>query len=332
MINPFAFNDEVFKDINIEGIRPIYSISNYGTVMNKITGKYLSFTLTDDGYARIGLRTTDGSSKSFLIHRLVMMTFHPVPNQNDLEVNHIHGIKLDNHDTELEWLTTMENSHHAFATGLNNNIRENHAKALLTNDQVHLICRGLSDGKSFDMIKLELGETAVKDIDREIRCIKDGKAWTSISKDYTFKSYSNRRNLFTDDEAAKICELLERGLGYKDILVQLGFDINAMSSKELENMCDNINRIRSGTYYRNISKNYNIPNLEAKRYDQKFSYSQIHTICKYLECGMKYSEILSKLNITPQSVSKKDYDGYKHFISRIKNRKAFIDISKDYRF
>ena len=332
MIHPVIFNDEIFKDINIEGIAPIYSISNYGTVINKLTGRQLSASITDDGYARIGLRTINGGSNQFLIHRIVMMTFHPVANQNELEVNHLYGVKLDNRDTQLEWTTTLENSHHAFNTGLNNNIRENHAKALLTNDQVHLICKGLSEGKSFNEIKIDIGETPVKDIDRAIRCIKDRKAWTSISKDYIFKEYPNKRNLFTDDEVVIICKLLESGTGFRDILIQLGFDINAMSTTDLQNMCDIIGDIRNGNRYKHISKNFNISYSKIMRYDQKFNYDQIHFICKCLEDGIKTSEILNKLGIFKDIMSEKEYDGYRHFISRVKTRKIFTNISNNYNF
>lgn len=327
MIHPLIFNDEIFKDINVEDILPIYQISNYGTIINKLTGKQLSASY-HEGYARIRLSTLNGP-RAFLVHRLVMMVFHPIPNYNELEVNHIHGKKLDNRDTELEWVTTKENVNHAFKTGLNNNIRENHSKALLTNDQVIKICEGLSEGKSFDSIKNEIGETDIKDIEREIRAIKDRETWTSISKDYEFKDYPNKRNLFTDNQVHIICKLLEVETGFRDIISALGFDVENMSTIELQNICDIIGDIRNGNRYKHISKYYDISYKTVSRYDQIFNNDQIHFICQCLEEGMKTSEILSKFGINK---SDSNYERCRHFISTVKTRKVFKEISSNYTF
>ena len=325
------FNDEVFKDIDVEDILPIYSISNYGTIFNKITGEQRHVSITEDGYARVSLATTNGP-KHFLVHRLVLMVFNPVPNQNELEVNHIHGKKLDNRDTELEWVTPKENVQHAFRTGLNTNIAENHTKSLFTNEQVVRICEGLSNGKSFDMIASDLGDVPHKDIYREIRGIKNREIWTSISKDYEFQYYPSRRDLFTDDQVIIICKLLETGAGYRDILKVLGYDTDAMSTKDLQNMCDIIGDIRNGNRYKDISKDYNIAYKNVMRYDQKFNNDQIHFICKCLEDGVKISDILIKLGIYKHDLSAKEYDSYRHFISTIKTRKVFKNISDGYKF
>lgn len=332
MFRPILYNDEVFKDINIEGILPVYSVSNYGTVKNRVTGNYISLCRTKDGYDRVSLRTVDGNSKHFLVHRLAMMTFHPVSNQDELEVNHLYGRKSDNRDTELEWVTPIENVRHAYATGLNNNIRENHTKALLTNDQVHFICKGLSEGVDFEVIKAELGDTSIKDMNRTIRSIKDGEAWVTISKDYVFEDYPNKRNLFTDDEVIIICQLLESDAGYKDILMRLGFDIYSMTVTELQNMCDIIGDIRNGNRYRHISKNFNIGYTDKMRYDQIFSFEEIHFICKCLEDKNTTPEILGKLGIYKNNVTDKEYEQRRHFISRLKTRKIFRSISDNYNF
>ena len=332
MINPVTFDDEIFKDINIEGILPIYSISNYGTVINKVTGKQRNIAVTEDGYARVSLSTIDGGHKLFLVHRLVMMVFHPIQNYNELEVNHIYGKKLDNRDTQLEWVTTKENVQHAYRTGLNNNVAENHSKALFTNEQVIQICEGLSKGKSFDMIIQELGPIPHKDIIRAIRSIKDREAWTTISKNYIFPEYENKRDLFTDDQVITICKMLESGIGYRDILISLGYNLNTMSVIELQNMCDIIGDIRNGNRYKDVSKNYDISYKNVMRYDQIFNYDQIHFICKCLENGMSTSDILSNLGINKNEISAKEYEKYRHFISTIKTRKVFKNISNDYAF
>lgn len=51
------------------------------------------------------------------VHRLVAICFCPNPN-GYLEVNHIDGNKLNNHASNLEWCTRLENVRHALRTGL----------------------------------------------------------------------------------------------------------------------------------------------------------------------------------------------------------------------
>lgn len=48
-----------------------------------------------------------------LTHRAILKTYLPHDNQDRLQVNHIDGIKLNNHYTNLEWATRKENMAHA---------------------------------------------------------------------------------------------------------------------------------------------------------------------------------------------------------------------------
>ena len=56
---------------------------------------------------------------------------------------------------------------------------------------------------------------------------------------------------------------------------------------------------------------------------------QIHFICQCLEEGMKTSEILSKFGINK---SDSNYERCRHFISTVKTRKVFKEISSNYTF
>ncbi len=62
--------------------------------------------------------TRDGVKQKVRVHRLVLeafVGFAPTPLH---EGNHLDGNGLNNHVTNLEWVTRGENIHHAFATGL----------------------------------------------------------------------------------------------------------------------------------------------------------------------------------------------------------------------
>lgn len=88
-----------------------YEISNTGKVRSnrKNFDKYeMSQQTTKKGYKNVLLRTEDGR-KSFQVHRLVLMTFKPVDNMENLTVNHIDENKSNNNLDNLEWMTRLEN-------------------------------------------------------------------------------------------------------------------------------------------------------------------------------------------------------------------------------
>jgi len=138
--------------------------------------------------------------------------------------------------------------------------------------------------------------------------------------------------MFCDDEVRIICKMIEADAGYKNILISLGIDISTLSSKELANYCDIISNIRVGKYYSDISKDFDFSKSKLFRHDQTLDNDKITKVCKCLESGMSSTEILNKLNISKESVGYEKYDKSRRIINKIRARKAFISISKDYDF
>ncbi len=105
----------------IPGFEGKYVISNYGKAM-ALKGYYrpnekrLKPELDRYGYHRYTLKTANGP-KHFLAHRLVMLAF---VGKSDLTVNHKDGNKLNNHPSNLEYVSVEENVEHAHKTGLIN--------------------------------------------------------------------------------------------------------------------------------------------------------------------------------------------------------------------
>lgn len=114
--------EEIWKDIcfSNNGIKynykGIYKISNLGRIKslerldNKgrtVHEKILSSCKRPDGYYTVGL-SINGKAKSFLIHRLVALTF--IPNPDNLpEINHKDENKSNNCVDNLEWCTSKYN-------------------------------------------------------------------------------------------------------------------------------------------------------------------------------------------------------------------------------
>ena len=95
-----------------------YEISNEGVVRNLKTKqiKKLRKGGTSD-YLLCHIYLKNNKRKNYLVHRLVAKYF--IENTyNKEQVNHIDGNKLNNHYSNLEWVTGKENMAHAIANGL----------------------------------------------------------------------------------------------------------------------------------------------------------------------------------------------------------------------
>jgi hypothetical protein len=122
--------NEVWKDVAIEGFGEIYQVSNLGRVRSKdrlesrVNGKTntcYQFTRKGQilkqkpnqyGYIQLELNNSK-RKKNILVHRLVAMTFIGLPNDEKHQVNHIDGNKTNNQIENLEWVTAKENMRHA---------------------------------------------------------------------------------------------------------------------------------------------------------------------------------------------------------------------------
>lgn len=90
------------------------------------------------GYLSFLFYNEDGSTKRVRVNRAVALLFIPNPD-NKPEVNHKDGNKLNNHYSNLEWVTSSENSLHAYEIGLQDKKGEKHHFVKLSDDQIRSI-------------------------------------------------------------------------------------------------------------------------------------------------------------------------------------------------
>lgn len=196
-----ADENERFIDLDLPelNIRSIYQISNYGTVVNKITGKTIKPHFNSCGYLRVTLMIDNGKCKKFSVHRLVAMMF--IPNiENKPEVNHItEKCKTFNYYKNLEWSTASENQKHHYAYGDSSNQRKgnktNHYKgedrynANVNEKLVRKICKMLEKDKSVIKIRNKLlpeCDLTEKQLYALIYHLLNRNSWPHVTKDYKY--------------------------------------------------------------------------------------------------------------------------------------------------
>lgn len=94
-----------------------YLINKEGKVWSCYLKRFLKLNITSKGYIKAHL-LYKGRSTNLFIHRLVMTTFSPIENMDELTINHKNGVKTDNKIGNLEWCTRRYNNRHAKEIGL----------------------------------------------------------------------------------------------------------------------------------------------------------------------------------------------------------------------
>lgn len=136
----------------------------------------------------------------------------------------------------------------------------------------------------------------------------------------SFQFCEDRYNAkFTNEEVEIICKLLLEGKSYKDILEYIGIE-------DTYNNRDLIGFIKRGISYTSITNKYNFSNISYNF--SNYSNNDIEKICFYIQQGKDYKYIANIFGVDLST--RRQRKTYSEFISRIRNRKTFKEISQRY--
>ena len=163
-----------------------YYVTEKAEVYSPISNRWLTPWIDKDGYLRVTLMDQDSKRKALPLHRIMMMTYKPVENMSELQVNHKNGDKTDNNLNNLEWTTCQENITHAVQTGLRRQDGEFNPSHKLTEKDVYEIIDFIQNTNYFYREIAEFYSVHEETIAR----IKRKKSWKYLTKDIIFKERS----------------------------------------------------------------------------------------------------------------------------------------------
>lgn len=156
-----------------------YAVKEDGTVISK-RGREMKPHLNGKGYMILGLRV-DGKSKCKSVHRIVAECYLDNP-ENLSDVDHIDGDRLNNHISNLRWVTHGDNIKHSYRLNNRSASGDDNANSKYCEEEIIKVCWLLERGCSCKYVS-EMSDVSYSTI-RKIKC---GVAWKCISKHYSFE-------------------------------------------------------------------------------------------------------------------------------------------------
>lgn len=243
----------IYKDIEfVDGYKIYgnYIISEHGIIENYNTGEVLKENIKNAGYKYVRLPIDENNNKrNFYVHRVMLNTYDPIDNPNDYVVDHIDLDRGNNNIYNLRWLTQKENIHHSIKQGT---FTQHKDQGVLTDDDVHYICRGLEKGLNpMDLYPKFKDKVELTTIQK----IKTGTIHKGIYANYDIHHRKNKYKYNWKSMVVSVCDLLEKNLTTREIADTLNFDTS--ETLERQKFWKFVKRIREKESYVNISENYN---------------------------------------------------------------------------
>ena len=287
---------------------PNIIIGSEGTIYNIMSRKKSPYSLSSNGYYTI--KTFDSflnKSVNVLVHRLVLSSFYPNPNENNLLVNHKDGNKLNNKLDNLEWVTNKENCQHAIATGL--------TKRKFTDEFVRSICELLNNGMTAKEVITYMGLENVDGIKSLLNSLIYRLSFHRILVDYPNIGPKNPRiydgKQYQEFQVRRICELLEKEIDVTKVSNQYYSLYGEYIPPSFVNTIKST--IREGMTWWHIVSQYHIRKDHIVHH---YSDDEIKSMCNMMINGASTNEIMQKLNIQDRTRG-----GFNQFLAYLRHNK-----------
>lgn len=222
---------EFWKDVlNYDGL---YQISNLGNVksFHRIKTRILKTSCDTNGY-KVVVLSLRGVNKTKTIHRLVAIHFLDNP-ENKPQVNHINGIKTDNHIENLEWNTASENLLHAHKIGLKKGVfGEKNKRSKLKEHQIIEIRKNIKDGISQSEIakKYNISKTSIYKIASNENWVTNESVKIIHPKGFNVMGSKNPNSKINKEMIKDMKELRNiKGLKYREIASIYGLSVSTIN-------------------------------------------------------------------------------------------------------
>lgn len=198
-----------------------YYINRSGVVFNPdMSIKHVMET--NKGY----IATYIGKREIF-VHRLVAQAFIPNPDpEHKTQVNHIDGNKHNNHVSNLEWVTPLENTRHAYLTGLKDGVSDI--------DKIHKACELLQDPNAILSEVAKQSGVGIKTIYR----IRNRTAWRDIANQYDIYYGFKPQIAPTSESSIKMKKMLGQGLSTNEICDAIIAEYPDLTRKKIRDRLD----------------------------------------------------------------------------------------------
>lgn len=207
----------------------VFAVNENGLVFSTRLNRTVTISKQKTGYRTVAYREND-KTKTFYVHRLVALTFIPVPDDiENPEVNHKDGNKDNNTKDNLEWVSSSGNKKHAIDTGLCN-FKRVKAKNLLT-EQVVQFSTCEEAARAFGIPPKKLKKHLTSELAGKITkgywvFLFEDQEWPKLTEDEIIEDrWSNSRGLWivTKENKRYVASSLElacEGLGLKYYSIQ----------------------------------------------------------------------------------------------------------------
>lgn len=326
----------IFRKVNYPGINSdIYYISEFGDLYNALKNELVTGAITAGGYKQYSVNRI-----SMKAHRLVAYEFVEKNRDIKLTIDHLDGNKLNNHYTNLEWVTIEENLRRAFLSG-----RTNMSTLTFYPDElVHKICEMYQDYNysPIDVYRILKGTNATprgnkmdEAFYRFLVSLRKKETHYAIAMKYDYNSneeFGNKRlpganNLFSVEQIKIIANLYIAGNNIPQILRTFQLKPNDINYNRYYTQAFNIVTRKSWTHLTDEifkDKEFKKPKRAT---NARFSEKEVHDICQLLSEGSKPKFILNKLGYKEDDIN---YKRMLDIISRIANGRVYTEISKNY--